>query len=65
MKKRKQKQPTDASDRNKMDLDNNSTELECGKSAITMCRVGVFPCLRDLPLPTSSRGVRGWVIMLL
>lgn len=27
-----------------------------------MCRVGVFPGLRDLPLAASSGGARGWAV---
>lgn len=55
--KEKRKQPTDAFDRNKMDLEKNSTKLECSYCAVKMCvRVGVFLCLRDLSFPTSPQG---------
>lgn len=37
MQRRKQKQPTDASDRNKTDPETISTKLGCSKTASTMC----------------------------
>lgn len=40
-----------------MDLEKNSTKLECSYCAVKMCvRVGVFLCLRDLSFPTSPQG---------
>lgn len=47
---RKTKATTDTSGRNKMDLENNSMELECTECAVRMCVGWVFPVSQGLPL---------------